>query len=252
MTAELAGKIAVVTGASRGIGRETALRLAARGATVCIHYNKSEAQAREVVAAITAAGGGAFTVQADFSHNDGPARFFQGLDAALLARNGSTAIDILVNNAGAGSRAIIEEVSEDDFDEIIRLDLRAPFFVTKGALERMREGGRIINISSMSTRAAFPELALYASAKAGLEVLTRVLAAHLGGRGITVNAVLPGATATDMNPGAQDPVTARQTAASIALGRVGQAGDIADVIAFLASPQGRWITGQCIEASGGQ
>ncbi len=104
----------------------------------------------------------------------------------------------------------------------------------------------------MSTRVAFPALAVYAPAKAGLEALTRLLAAQFGPRGITVNAVLPGATATDLNPGALDPVTAKQTAGTIALGRVGQPGDIADVIAFLASPQGRWVTGQCIEASGGQ
>jgi NAD(P)-dependent dehydrogenase (short-subunit alcohol dehydrogenase family) len=116
----------------------------------------------------------------------------------------------------------------------------------------MRDHGRIVNVSSMGTRAAFPEMAAYAPAKAGLEALTMLLAAHLGPRGITVNAVLPGATATDMHPGAQDPVISRQIAQSIALRRVGQPEDIADVIAFLASDAGRWVTAQKIDTSGGQ
>lgn len=252
MAKDLEGKIAIVTGASRGIGRATALRLGEMGAAVCVHYNAAAAKADEVVKAITAAGSTAFAVQSDLSQRDGPARLFDGVDAALTERFGSTAIDILVNNAGAGTRNVIEDVSEDEFDHILQVDLRSPFFIIQRALKRMRDGGRIINVSSMGTRAAFPAMAAYAPAKAGLEALTLLLAAHLGPRGITVNAVLPGATATDLHPGAQDPVQSKEIAKSIALGRVGQPEDIADVIAFLASERGRWITGQSIDASGGQ
>jgi 3-oxoacyl-[acyl-carrier protein] reductase len=252
MAKELDGKIAIVTGASRGIGRATALRFGEMGATVGVHYNAAAAKAEEVVKAIIDGGAAAFAVQSDLSQRDGPARLFDGIDAALKDRVGSTAIDILVNNAGAGTRAVIEDVSEEDFDHILQVDLRAPFFIIQRALKRMRDGGRIVNVSSMGTRAAFPEMAAYAPAKAGLEALTLLLAAHLGPRGITVNAVLPGATATDLHPGAQDPVRSKEIAKSIALGRVGQPEDIADVIAFLASDRGRWVTGQCVDTSGGQ
>lgn len=249
---DMTGKIALVTGASRGIGRETALRLGARGATVAVHYRSSHAQADEVAAAIEAAGGQAFTVQADLAERGAVARIYAQMDAELTRRFGSPKFDILVNNAGAGSRTLLEEVSEDEFDRTLQVDLKSPFFLIQGASSRLRDGGRIINVSSMGTRAAYPEMASYAPAKAGLEALTRLLAAHFGPRGITVNAVLPGATATDMHPGAKDPARAAQIAQSIALGRVGQPGDIADVIVFLASDAARWVTAQSVDASGGQ
>lgn len=253
MSEDLVGKVAIVTGASRGIGRETALRLGRMGATVAVHYNGSADKAREVADEIEAGGaGGAFVVQADLGSREGPERLFEGVDAALTDRFGSIEIDILVNNAGTGSRAVIEDVTEEEFDHMLQVDLRAPFFIIQRAVARMRDHGRIINVSSMGTRAAFPEMAAYAPAKAGLEALTMLLAAHLGPRGITVNAVLPGATATDMHPGAQDPEISKQIAQSIALRRVGQPGDIADVIAFLASDAGRWVTAQKIDTSGGQ
>lgn len=249
---DLDGKIALVTGASRGIGRETALRLGARGALVAVHYRNSRAQADEVVARIQSAGGQGFTVQADLAAPGAPARIYEQLDAELMRRFGSTQFDILVNNAGEGSRTLLEGVTEEEFDRTIQVDLKSPFFLIQGASSRLRNGGRIINVSSMGTRAAYPEMASYAPAKAGLEALTLLLAAHFGPRNITVNAVLPGATATDMHPGAQDPARAKQIATSVALGRVGQPADIADVIVFLASDAGRWVTAQCIDASGGQ
>ena len=252
MSGDLAGKIAIVTGASRGIGRATALRLGEMGATVAVHYKGSESQARDVAEAIRTSGGDAFVVQADLGSRDGPQKLFDAVDKELNERFGSTAIDILVNNAGTGSRAVIEDVTEEEFDHMLQVDLRAPFFVIQRAVARMRDNGRIINVSSMGTRAAFPEMAAYAPAKAGLEALTTLLAAHLGPRGITVNAVLPGATATDMHPGAQDPEISKQIAQSIALRRVGQPEDIGDVIAFLASDAGRWVTAQKIDTSGGQ
>jgi NAD(P)-dependent dehydrogenase (short-subunit alcohol dehydrogenase family) len=249
---DFVGKIAVVTGASRGIGRETALRLAARGATVCVHYNKAADRAHAVVAEINAQGGNGFALAADLGARSGAQTLIDGLDAELGKRFGSGEFDILVNNAGTGVRAVIEDVLEEDFDHMLQVDLKSPFFLIKLASPRLRGGGRIINVSSMGTRAAFPVMAAYSPAKAGLEALTLLLAQHFGPRGITVNAVLPGATATDMNPAAQDPVMSRTLAQSIALGRVGQADDIADVIVFLASEAGRWVTGQRIDASGGQ
>lgn len=252
MDDDLKGKVAIVTGASRGIGRATALRLGEMGAVVGVHYNAAEADAQDVVARIAGSGSSAFVIQADLSARDGVERLIERMDAALNDSQGSTAIDILVNNAGTGTRNTIEDVTEDEFDRVIQVDLRSPFFLTQMCLKRMRDGGRIINVSSMGTRVAYPAMATYAPAKAGLEALTLLLAEHLGPRGITVNAVLPGATATDFHPGAQDPVISQELAKSIALGRVGQPDDIADVIAFLASDRGRWITGQRIDASGGQ
>ncbi|MGO4395371.1 SDR family NAD(P)-dependent oxidoreductase [Variovorax sp. M-6] len=248
----LNGKIAVVTGASRGIGKQTALRLAASGATVVVHYRNSQAAADDVVRQIETHGGSAFALQANFSDAAGPRHFYEQLDPELQRRFGSTSFDILVNNAGAGTRAVIEDVSEAELDETLQVDLKSPFFLIKYASPRLRDGGRIVNVSSMGTRVAYPEMVAYSAAKAGLEALTLMLAAHFGPRGITVNAVLPGATATDMNPGAQDPVRSQALAQTIALRRVGQPEDIADVIAFLVSDAGRWVTGQRIDASGGQ
>lgn len=248
----LSGKIALVTGASRGIGRECALRLGAANACVAVHYRHSEKEAATVVADIERAGGQAFAIQADLGERGGVDALYVRFDEALKARFGSSQFDILVNNAGSGPRNVIENVTEAEFDETIQVDLKAPFFLIQKASPRLREGGRIINISSMSTRVAFPALAAYAPAKAGLEALTMLLAAHFGPRGITVNAVLPGATATDLHPATHDPELRARLAKSIALGRVGQPGDVADVVAFLASEASRWVTGQKLEASGGQ
>lgn len=253
MTARpLAGKVALVTGGSRGIGRAIALHLAADGAIVVVHYNGSRNEAEDVAAGIKNAGGTAFVLQADLSQRTGPAALASALTEALIERFGEPHFDILVNNAGTGKRTTIEHITEDDFDRILTVNLRSPFFLIQRLLPHMRDGGRIINISSMGTRAAYPDMPAYAPAKAGLEALTRSLAVHVGHRGITVNAVRPGATATDMNKGARDPETARRIAETIALGRVGQPEDISRIVAFLASPEAGWITGQQIDASGGQ
>jgi NAD(P)-dependent dehydrogenase (short-subunit alcohol dehydrogenase family) len=248
----LVGKTALVTGASRGIGRATALRLAADGALVAVHYGKSQAEADEVVAAIIDARGLAFAVAADLRLPSSAEALFAALDAELVARTGTNALDVLVNNAGVGPRALIENVGEADLDHIILVNLKAAFLLIRAASSRLRRDGRITSVSSMATRRAFPELAAYAAAKAGLESLTLSLAQHFGPRGITVNAVLPGATATEMHPAFTDPEIATRIAGSIALGRMGKPNDIAEVIAFLASDAGRWITGQRIEVSGGQ
>lgn len=248
----LAGKIALVTGASRGIGQAIALRLARDGATVAVHYHSAESAARAVVGEIAAAGGAAFALQADLSAPSGAAALAASFTAELTERYGKTAFDILVNNAGVSKRATIEEITEEDLELLLQTNLKSPFFLIKALLPHLRNGGRIINVSSMGTRAAYPAMAAYAPAKAGLEALSRLLAVHLGGRQITVNSVMPGATATDMNANARDPIASREVAKSIALGRVGQPADIAKVVAFLASDDGGWVTGQQIDASGGQ
>jgi NAD(P)-dependent dehydrogenase (short-subunit alcohol dehydrogenase family) len=197
-------------------------------------------------------GGFAAALSADLASPEAPGQLLAALDRELEQRFGARGFDILVNNAGIGLRRPIEEVTEQDFDRMLQVNLKAPFFLIQKALPRLRDGGRIINISSMSSRAAFPAMAAYAPSKAGLEALTVLLAEHLGPRGITVNAVLPGATATDLNPAARDPEISKALAGSIALRRVGQPEDVADVVAFLASDAARWITGQRIDASGGQ
>lgn len=248
----LAGKVALVTGASRGIGRAIALALGARGALVAVHYGKSREQAEAVAREIGAAGGAAFVLQADLAAEDGARRLIDDLRATRRERALPESFDILINNAGEGLRATIGDVSSEDYDRIMQVNLKTPFFLIQHALGALRDGGRIVNISSMGTRAAYPRMSVYAPAKAGLEALTLLLAAELGSRGITVNAVLPGATATDLNPDASDPVASRVVAQSIALGRVGQPDDIADIVAFLVSHEARWITGQKIDASGGQ
>lgn len=251
-TGTLHGKVALITGASRGIGRAIALALAQRGAFVVLHYNQAAEEAQRLVAQIEADGGGALAITADLARSGAPEYLFAALDAGLQERLCDTRFDILVNNAGIGKRATIENTIEADFDRIVQVNLKAPFFIIQRALSRLRDGGRVINISSMATRAAYPDMAAYAPSKAAIEALTLLLAVQLGSRGITVNAVLPGATATDMNPGAIDPQSSQALAATIALRRVGQPADIAEVVAFLASDAARWVTAQCIEASGGQ
>jgi len=248
-----AGRVALVTGGSRGIGRAIAERLAAAGAAVVVHFNQSQVAADATVQAIRSSGGRAFPFSCDLASPEALRGFYPGLDAARP--NGFPEIrpDILVCNAAIGSgRKTIETVGEAELDLIFRVNFKAPFLLIQGALPRMTEGGRIITISSMATRTAFPELAVYAPSKAALEALTVLLAAQLGPRGITVNAVLPGATETDMNPISADPVRLVTVTASVAMRRVGQPQDIAGVVAFLASEEGGWVTGQKIEASGGQ
>jgi NAD(P)-dependent dehydrogenase (short-subunit alcohol dehydrogenase family) len=248
----LHGEVALVTGASRGIGRAIALALARRGATLAVHYNTAADQARSLVDEIASAGGNAFVLAADLSHADGAALLIERLREQLRSRFGHERLDILVNNAGVGLRALIADVKEADFDRVLQVNFKTPFFLIQGLLPHLRDGGRIINISSMGTRSAYPEMSVYAPAKAALESLTYLLASQLGERGITVNAVLPGATATDLNTRARDPALIPALAATVALRRVGQPQDIADIVAFLASDEARWVTGQRIDASGGQ
>jgi 3-oxoacyl-[acyl-carrier protein] reductase len=245
---DLTGRTALVTGASRGIGRSIAERLAADGALVAVHYGSNEAAARETVGAIQDAGGRAFAVRAELGVPGDVDTLVAGLQEGLAGR----ALDVLVNNAGmTGYAATIEDATAEDFDRMFAVNVRAPLFLIQRALPLMRDGGRIVNISSGVTWFATPEI-VYGMTKGALNVLTRSLAHTHGSRGITVNSVSPGITETDMNGWlSASPDAARQVAGMIALGRHGQPADIADAVAFFASDDGRWVTGQTLEVNGG-
>jgi 3-oxoacyl-[acyl-carrier protein] reductase len=243
----LTGKTALVTGASRGIGRAIAERLAADGAHVAVHYGKSDAAASEVVAAIQQAGGQAFAVKAAFGAPGDVDALFAGLERGLAG----SPLDILVNNAAITSDATIETASQDDYEGLFSINVRAPLFIAQRALPIMRDGGRIINVSSGVTWFATAEV-VYSMSKGALNVLSRSLAQTLGKRGITVNTVSPGITETDMNDWLRkDAEAVRRVAAMVALGRPGQPDDIADAVAFFASDDSRWVTGQTLEVNGG-
>ncbi|MBB6634264.1 SDR family oxidoreductase [Cohnella thailandensis] len=248
----LEGKIALVTGASRGIGKGIALRLAAEGALVAVHYGVRSDAAAETVSEIEAAGGHAFAVGAELDSLDGVERLLQAMDEELIRRTGSNRYDILVNNAGIGTSREFEETSEEDFDRLFSVNVKAPFFLVQRSLGRLRDGGRIINISSGVTRIAYPHIMTYNLTKGALNTFTLHLAQLLGSRGITVNAVMPGIVDTDVNaPWLHTPEGRKHAEEMSALGRVGEPSDIADIVAFAASPDGRWVTGQMIDATGG-
>ncbi|KAB2344766.1 SDR family oxidoreductase [Actinomadura rudentiformis] len=251
--ATLEGKTALVTGASRGIGRAIAERLAADGALVAVNYARDEAAAKEVVAAITTAGGRAFAVQARLGTEGDVDTLFAALDPGLREHGAAREIDILVNNAGVGAAITIEDVTPALYDEVFAVNTRATFFTTQRALSRLRDGGRIINITTGATRIAFPEAIAYAMTKGAIDTFTLALAQHLGPRGITVNNVAPGIIDTDMNADwLRGNADAEAHAASrAALGRVGRPDDVAAAVAFLASADGRWVTGTTIDATGG-
>jgi len=248
---KLKGKTALVTGASRGIGREIAPRLASEGALVAVHYGASKEAAEAVLAAIESAGGKAFLVQGDVTSVSEIRGMFAELDKALAAR-GTSGLDILVNNAGVGVQGDVENTTEADFDLVFATNVKGLLFVSQHAVPRIRDGGRVINLSSMVGHNAYPGAIAYAATKAAVDSMTMSMALGLGPRKITVNAVAPGATDTDFIAFIMDnEAIVSHLKAQTALGEIGKPRDIAALVAFLASDDAGWITGERIRASGG-
>ncbi|MEU9719722.1 SDR family oxidoreductase [Streptomyces sp. NPDC047976] len=251
MGEQLTGKTALVTGGSRGIGRAVALRLAAEGALVAVHYGTNGAAAEETTARIEEAGGRAFTVRARFGEAGALDRLFAGLDRGL-AEHGAKGLDVLVNNAGIISGNSIGQVTEEEFATLMAVNVSTPFFVVQRALPLLNDGGRVINMGSTASRFAVSTQIGYTVSKAALEAMAPSLANELGPRGITVNTVAPGVVRTDLTAGhTAVPEAVAALEAVTALGRIGEPEDVADVVGFLAGPQGRWVTGQTIDVSGG-
>ena len=248
----MSSNIAIVTGGSRGLGRGMALKLAARGVSVILTYRSRADEAASVVAEVQKLGVRAAALQLDVGkHENFPA--FIAEVRSQLQRWGATRFDFLINNAGVGVHASFAETTTAQFDELVDVHLKGPFFLTQGLLPLMADGGRILNVSSGLARFTLPGYGAYAAMKGAIEVLTRYLAKELGPRGIAANVLAPGAIATDFNGGAvrDNEQLNRLIASQTALGRVGEVDDIGGVVAVLLSDDSRWINGQRIEASGG-
>lgn len=244
--------IALVTGGSRGLGRNAALKLAQQGADVILTYRSNRAEAETVVAQIEALGRRAAALPLDAA-DAGSFDAFAAQLRDVLAGWQRERFDWLLNNAGIGIHASIADTSEAQFDELVNIHFKGVFFLTQKLLPLIADGGRILNVSTGLTRFALPGYAAYASMKGAIEVLTKYLAKELGPRGIAVNVLAPGAIETDFGHGAvrDNAELNRYIAAQTALGRVGLPDDIGDVIAALLSPASRWVNAQRIEASGG-
>lgn len=245
--------IVIITGASRGLGASTALQAAKRGMGVILTYNSHAAGAEEVVRQIEAEGGKAVALALDVGKVASFAGFRANVAAALAATWGRDRFDALVNNAGYGGFAAIEAVTEAEFDGLLNVHLKGPFFLTQALLPLMADGGHIVNMTSATTRVATPGAAPYAAFKGGLEVLTRYMAKEFGPRGIRANSVSPGAIRTDMTSGAFDQMPEFVTLLSgqTALGRIGAPDDVGRVVAGLLSADNAWVNAQNIEVAGG-
>lgn len=246
--AALTGKVAIVTGASRGIGRAIAERFARDGAAVVVNYSQSANQAKEVVTTIESQGGQALAIQADISRTPEIRRLFRD------AQTRFGRIDIVVNNAARFIMKPLADMTEEEFDTVFRLNAKGPFFVLQEAARVLPANGRIINISSGATTVGPPGMSTYVGSKAALELFSLTLANELGPRGITVNTVSAGLTETKMLDDLAalwPPEVKMMLVQRTALGRLGQPQEIADVVAFLASDDARWVTGQNIRADGG-
>ncbi|HEY0211079.1 SDR family oxidoreductase [Acerihabitans sp.] len=246
--------IAIVTGASRGLGRSTALAIARHGGDVIITYQTRAEDARSVVADIQAMGRKAVALPLDAGDITGFPSFTEAVKTALRDTWRRDTFDHLVNNAGHGDYAPIAHTTEAQFDRLVNVHFKGVFFLTQALLPHMADGGRIVNLSSGLTRVSFPGYAAYAAVKGAVEVLSHYLAKELGGRGIAVNTVAPGAIETDFGGGAvrDDPQVNGIFAAMTALGRAGLPDDIGPMIASLLGEDHRWVNAQRIEVSGGQ
>lgn len=246
----LAGKVAIVTGASRGIGAVVAVDLAKRGASVCITYVSESSKAKCEALALEVSKLSNRTelifVQADVSEEGSAPRVVQ---TAVEALGGH--VDILVNNAAVVVDRAISETTKDDFDRVFHTNVLGPLLMTKALLPHLRTPGRIINVSSVGARVGYAKLALYSSSKAGLEGLTRSFAAELGDQGTTVNAIAPGPVQSDMLDQIPDSIKIPQREATAVQKRFGEAQEIANAVAYLAGPDSSWVSGQVLNLSGG-
>jgi 3-oxoacyl-[acyl-carrier protein] reductase len=242
----LSGKTALVTGASRGIGRASALALAKAGAQVLVHYSSGEKEADAVVAEIRKDGGRAEKVGADLRQADGPHVLAKRVRAIVGDR-----LDILVANAGISKAASIEDTTVEDFDNLFAVNVRAPYFLVQQLLPALCKGSNIIFTSSLAARASVGTLSAYGATKGAVDTLVKHFASALGSRGIRVNAVAPGVVETDMSNFAKTEAGREATLGMQALKRVAQPDDIGAVVAFLASDDARWITGDSIHVDGG-
>jgi 3-oxoacyl-[acyl-carrier protein] reductase len=244
----LQGKIALVTGANRGIGKAIALQFAREGCSVILHYGSNDLAADEISREILATGQEVFKIKTGLSTLAGIRELFLEVDKFLQHKK----IDILVNNAGILYRAGLDDITEDQYDALFNVNVKAPFFITREAIARMNDGGRIINLSSQVSKRPRYNSGAYSMTKAAIENFTVSLAKELGKRKITVNALAPGFIDTEMNKGILSTENERSAiAAKAALNRVGVPEDVARVATFLASDESGWVTAQCIEVSGG-
>jgi 3-oxoacyl-[acyl-carrier protein] reductase len=241
----MAAKVALVTGGSRGIGRAIAERLGADGASMIVNYRTERDAADQVVRAIQASGGQATAVQADVTDT----RQLVGLFDAAERHYGG--VDIVIGNAGVTRISPIAETTDEDYERVFSTNTRATFTLLREAARRVRDGGRVVVVSSGLTVARRAGYGIYAASKAAGQELVRYLATELGPRAITVNSVLPGLTRTDAFEKLSSPAVQREFAERTPLGRLGEPADIADVVGFLASDAGRWVTGQALHACGG-
>jgi len=243
---QLAGKTALVTGASRGIGRASALALTRMGAQVLVHYSSGVKEAEAVVAEIRQAGGRADAVAADLAAPDGAHQLAKQVRAVVGDR-----LDILVANAGISKSATLEDTTVEDFDRLFAVNVRAPFFLVQQLLPILGNGSSVVLLSSLAAHASVGTLAAYAATKGAIDTLVKHFAAALGSRGIRVNAVAPGVVDTDMSSFVKTEAGRTSAVSMQALQRVARAEDIGPVIAFLASDEARWVTGDTIRVDGG-
>ncbi|MGG6314590.1 SDR family oxidoreductase [Paenibacillus macerans] len=245
MTDQLNGKVALVTGASRGMGRNIAEELARRGAKVVVNYTSSPEKAEEVVKGIKDQGGSAVAVQADVSKLPDLEKLFQKTLEAFGR------LDILINNAGIMITKPLQDITEEDFDRQYAINVKGAFFAIQQAVKHMSEGGRIINFSTSVTGQMFPAYSAYTATKGAVEQLTRQLAKELGPKGITINAVGPGPVNTELFTAGKTPEQIKSVGSMNAFGRLAEPEDISNVVLFLVSPESGWVTGQTIRVNGG-